>query len=89
MNMPGSAAAAPDQATGPVQATGPILAEGGAPPAGAPGAAAAAAGGDASGQADLLFVQQASSAQLIFDNPETATDQARLVLHSVAPSTTW
>lgn len=80
MDIPGSAPA-PDQATG-----SPVLAEGGLAPAGTPGSAAA---GDASGQADLLFVQQASYAQLIFDNPDTEVDKARLVLHNVAPSTTW
>lgn len=41
------------------------------------------------GQADLLFVQQATTAQLIFDDPNTATDQARLVLTGVSPATTW
>lgn len=48
---------------------------------------AAEAKGD--GQADLLFVQQATTAQLIFDDPNTATDQARLVLTGVSPATTW
>lgn len=41
------------------------------------------------GQADLLFVQQATTAQLIFDDPNTATDHARLVMYGVAPATTW
>ena len=45
--------------------------------------------GHGTAEANLLFVQQAGSAELIFDSPDTATDQARLVLHNVAPSTTW
>lgn len=40
-------------------------------------------------QADLLFVQQAAGAELVFDSAETDTERARLILHNVSPTTTW
>lgn len=70
-------AAAPDQAV----AANPIEVAAAAP--------VQAADAKDEGQADLLFVQQATTAQLIFDDPNTATDQARLVLTGVSPATTW
>ena len=70
-------AAMPDQAAAAV----PVQVSAAAP------VQAAEANGE--GQADLLFVQQATTAQLIFDDPNTSTDQARLVLNGVSAATTW
>ena len=56
--------------------------------AAAPMAAAPATTADKP-EADLLFVQQASSAELVFDTPDASTDQARLLLHGVGTTTTW
>lgn len=104
MDIPSGAsdqAPAPDQVAAPAEAQGAAPTEGGeqlfnyptetlaASPAQAAEPAQSVDNGKGDGQADLLFVQQATTAQLIFDDPNTATDQARLVLHGVSPATTW
>lgn len=94
-------AAAADLAAAPALVAGHLLTEGSealpaypadtqaAAPEQAAAAPSPAAAAQGDGQADLLFVQQATTAQLIFDDPNTATDHARLVLYGVAPATTW
>jgi hypothetical protein len=94
-------AAAADLAAAPALVAGHLLTEGSealpaypadtqaAAPEQAAAAPSPAASAQGDGQADLLFVQQATTAQLIFDDPNTATDHARLVLYGVAPATTW
>jgi hypothetical protein len=94
----GTATAAADAGTAWTNSAAAAAAPGAAAAA-APGAvspaAAAAAGRTTPGQvqgqaqANLLFVQQASMAQLIFDNPTSASEHALLVLYNVAPTTTW